>query len=123
MVETCQRDVRSSDHDVLSLGERFGTRRPEHGGKSVTEREFEAALEAGLSLDAFFLGVVSDSRNGIEGDPEVQERLNASWANLNGVNSHGLGRKGPYRQRPVTSGALGLVNRWGLAELHRQLLE
>ena len=28
LVETCQRDVRASDHYILILGERYGTRRP-----------------------------------------------------------------------------------------------
>jgi hypothetical protein len=77
LVETCQRDVRASDHYVLILGERYGTRRPEHGNKSVTELEFEAALEAGLSLHAYFLGYCLDTRNGIERDPEVLAALKA----------------------------------------------
>ena len=71
LVESCQRDVCASDHYVLILGERYGSRRAEHGGKSVTELEFEAALGAGLSLHAFFLGFVSDARQGIERDPEA----------------------------------------------------
>ena len=77
LVETCQGDVRASDHYILILGERYGTRRPEHGGMSVTELEFEAAVEAGLSLHAFFLGFVSDSRNGIELEPEARAALAA----------------------------------------------
>ena len=77
LVETCQRDVCASDHYVLILGERYGTRRAEYGGKSVTELEFEAAVEAGLSIRAFFLGFVSDARNGIERDPEAHEALKA----------------------------------------------
>ena len=77
LVETCQGDVRASDHYILILGERYGTRRPEHGGKSVTELEFEAAEEAGLSLHAFFLGFVSDARNGIELEPEARAALAA----------------------------------------------
>jgi formylglycine-generating enzyme required for sulfatase activity len=77
LVETCQRDVRASDHYILILGERYGTRRQEHGGKSVTELEFEAAVEAGLSLHAFYLGFVSDARNGIEREAEAQAALTA----------------------------------------------
>ena len=77
LVETCQGDVRASDHYILILGERYGTRRAEHGGKSVTELEFEAAEEAGLSLHAFFLGFVSDSRNGIERDADAHGALEA----------------------------------------------
>lgn len=51
------------------------------------------------------------------------DTLDASWANFNGTYSYGPGRPGPYRQRPVSAGAFGLVNCWGLAELHGQLLE
>jgi formylglycine-generating enzyme required for sulfatase activity len=77
LVDTCQRDVRASNHYVLILGQRYGTRRPEHEGKSVTELEFEAAVAAGLSLHAFFLGFVSDTGDGIEFDPEAQTALKA----------------------------------------------
>jgi formylglycine-generating enzyme required for sulfatase activity len=49
--------------------------------------------------------------------------LDASWANFNGTYLYGCGRKGAYRQRPVPVGFFGLVNRWGLAELHGQLFE
>jgi formylglycine-generating enzyme required for sulfatase activity len=77
LVETCQRDVRASDHYVLILGERYGTRRTEHGNKSVTELEFEAAVDAGLSLHAYFLGYCLDTRNGIERDPEALAALEA----------------------------------------------
>jgi formylglycine-generating enzyme required for sulfatase activity len=75
VVETCQADVRRSDHYILILGERYGSRRPEHGGKSVTELEFEAAMESGRSPHAFFLNFVTDSRNGIERDPEAIQAL------------------------------------------------
>jgi formylglycine-generating enzyme required for sulfatase activity len=77
LVESCQRDVCASDHYVLILGERYGSRRAEHGGKSVTELEFEAALGAGLSLHAFFLGFVSEVREGIEFDPDARAALTA----------------------------------------------
>ena len=77
VVETCQGDVRRSDHYILILGERYGSRRPEHGGRSVTELEFEAAIECGRSLHAFFLNFVSDNRNGIERDPEAIQALEA----------------------------------------------
>jgi hypothetical protein len=77
LVEPCQRDVRASDHYILIIGERYGTRRPEHGGRSVTELEFEAAVEAGRSLHAFYLGFVSDARNGIEREAEAQAALTA----------------------------------------------
>ncbi|MFI0404169.1 MAG: DUF4062 domain-containing protein, partial [Cyanobium sp.] len=84
LVPTCQRDVRASDHYVLILGERYGTRRAEHGNKSVTELEFEAAMEAGLTLHAFFLGFVSDARHGIERDAEAMEALVAFRRRVSG---------------------------------------
>lgn len=50
--------------------------------------------------------------------------LDPTWANFDGnYFTYGLGRKGIYRQRPVPIGFFGLVNRWGLAELHGQMLE
>ena len=77
LVETCQRDVRASDHYILILGERYGTRQPDHEGKSVTELEFEAAVEAHLSIHAFFIGYVSDVRTGIELDAEAWAAMTA----------------------------------------------
>ena len=51
------------------------------------------------------------------------DTLDTSWANFNGNNLYGCGRKGAHRQRVLTMGFFGLVNRWGLAELHGQLQE
>jgi formylglycine-generating enzyme required for sulfatase activity len=51
------------------------------------------------------------------------DTLDACWANYDGGYTFGSGRKGAYRQRPVPVGCFGLVNRWGLAELHGQLFE
>jgi formylglycine-generating enzyme required for sulfatase activity len=51
------------------------------------------------------------------------DTLDACWANYNGNYTYGRGRKGAYRQRPVPMGFFGLVNRWGLAEMHGQLFE
>jgi formylglycine-generating enzyme required for sulfatase activity len=51
------------------------------------------------------------------------DTLDASWANYNCGYTYGPGRKGAYRQRSVPVGFFGLVNRWGLAEMHGQLLE
>jgi formylglycine-generating enzyme required for sulfatase activity len=51
------------------------------------------------------------------------DTLDSSWANYDGGYTYGPGRKGAYRQRPVPVGFFGLVNRWGLAELHGQLFE
>jgi formylglycine-generating enzyme required for sulfatase activity len=51
------------------------------------------------------------------------DTIDCTWANVDGNNTYGAGRKGAYRQRPVPVGFFGLVNRWGLAEMHGQLQE
>jgi len=51
------------------------------------------------------------------------DTLDPSWANYYGELQYGLGRQGLDRSRPVSVGFFGLVNRWGLAELHGQLFE
>jgi formylglycine-generating enzyme required for sulfatase activity len=70
------------------------------------EGQWEAACRAGESTPFHF------------GDT-----LDASWANYFGDFTFGPGRKGAFRQRPALVGAHGLVNRWGLAEMHGQLFE
>jgi formylglycine-generating enzyme required for sulfatase activity len=49
--------------------------------------------------------------------------LDPSWAQYNAIYTYGRGRRGDYKKRPVPIGFFGLVNRWGLAELHGQLAE
>jgi formylglycine-generating enzyme required for sulfatase activity len=71
-----------------------------------SESQWEAACRAGGSTPFHF------------GDT-----LDASWANYDGNYTYGLGREGSFRQRVVSIGACGLVNRWGLAEMHGQLFE
>jgi formylglycine-generating enzyme required for sulfatase activity len=51
------------------------------------------------------------------------DTLDTTWTNFNGGETYGRGRKGAYRQRPVPIGFSGLVNRWGLAEMHGELFE
>jgi formylglycine-generating enzyme required for sulfatase activity len=70
------------------------------------EGQWEAACRAGAATPFHFGDV-----------------LDAAWANFDGGYTYGPSRKGVYRQRPVPVGFFGLVNRWGLAELHGQLLE
>ena len=86
---------------------------PELGGQGEapqlalpSESQWEAACRAGDSTPFHF------------GDT-----LDASWANYDASYTYGPGREGAYRQRPVPMGFFGLVNRWGLAEMHGQLLE
>jgi formylglycine-generating enzyme required for sulfatase activity len=50
--------------------------------------------------------------------------LDPSWARYDATTTtYGRGRRGDYKKRPVPIGFFGLVNRWGLAELHGQLQE
>jgi formylglycine-generating enzyme required for sulfatase activity len=51
------------------------------------------------------------------------DTLDSNWANYDGRYMYGSGRKGVFRKRPVTVGFYGLVNRWGLGEMHGQLFE
>jgi formylglycine-generating enzyme required for sulfatase activity len=51
------------------------------------------------------------------------DSLDTSWANYDGNYSYGSGRPGGYRKRPMAIGAFGLVNRWGLADMHGQMYE
>jgi formylglycine-generating enzyme required for sulfatase activity len=49
--------------------------------------------------------------------------LDPSWARYDASYTYGRGRRGEFNKRPVPVGFFGLVNRWGLAELHGQLAE
>jgi formylglycine-generating enzyme required for sulfatase activity len=71
-----------------------------------SEGQWEAACRAGASTP-FHFGQVID----------------ASWANYYGESSYGRGRVGIDRSRPLPIGALALVNRCGLSEMHGQLFE
>jgi formylglycine-generating enzyme required for sulfatase activity len=71
-----------------------------------SESQWEAACRAGCGTPFHF------------GDT-----LDVCWANYRGDYTYGLGREGSFRQRVVSIGACGLVNRWGLAEMHGQLFE
>jgi formylglycine-generating enzyme required for sulfatase activity len=73
-----------------------------------SESQWEAACRAGSGEPTPFHG---------------GEVIDGSWANYDATYTFGLGREGVFRQRPVTCGAFGLVNRRGLAEMHGQLLE
>jgi formylglycine-generating enzyme required for sulfatase activity len=52
------------------------------------------------------------------------DTLDPGWANYDHTYVYGAGRKNEtYPQRPLAIGSHGLVNRWGLAEMHGQLYE
>jgi formylglycine-generating enzyme required for sulfatase activity len=75
VVATCQNDVRRADHYILLLAYRYGSLAQDGSGLSITELEFEAALQAGKAIHAFFLEFTSDLRNAFERDPDAQEAL------------------------------------------------
>jgi formylglycine-generating enzyme required for sulfatase activity len=75
VVNTCQNDVRSADHYILLLSYRYGSIAKDGSGLSITELEYEAALEAGKQIRAFFLEFTSDLKNAFERDPQAQESL------------------------------------------------
>ena len=49
--------------------------------------------------------------------------LDSSWAHYDASHSYSCGRKSPKAKMARVNGASGLVNRWGLAEVHGQLSE
>lgn len=71
-----------------------------------SENQWEGACRAGAATPFHF------------GDT-----LDGSWARYDASNTFGLGRKGAKSKQPWLNGSSGLVNRWGLAELHGQLAE
>ena len=86
---------------------------PQLGGQGLPpqlalpgEGQWELACRAGASTP-FHFGPIVDS----------------TWANFDGGYLYGPSRKGSYRQRPVPVGSFGLVNQWGLAEMHGQIWE
>jgi formylglycine-generating enzyme required for sulfatase activity len=86
---------------------------PEQGGRGEapqlafpSESQWEVACRGG-SAAPFHFG----------------DTLDSTWVNFDATYPYGMGRHGQYRQRPVTVGFFGLVNPWGLAEMHGQLQE
>ena len=71
-----------------------------------SESQWEAACRAGSTMPFHF-----------------GSTLDGCWARCDARHPYGRGRQGKLDQRPVPIGYFGLVNRWGLAELHGQLQE
>ncbi len=71
-----------------------------------SEVQWEYACRAGSST-AFHFG----------------DTIDAAWANYNAVFKYGVGKSGVYLNRITPVGAYGLVNRWGLADMHGNVWE
>jgi formylglycine-generating enzyme required for sulfatase activity len=73
-----------------------------------SESQWEAACRAGARTPTpFHFGATLDER----------------WARYDATSTYGRGRRGIDARRPAPVGFSGLVNRWGLADLHGQLQE
>jgi formylglycine-generating enzyme required for sulfatase activity len=88
-----------------------------------------AEQHPGLGSQALQLALPSESqwevacRAGSATPFHFGSTLDPSWARYDATYTYGRGRRGDYQKRPVPIGFFGLVNRWGLAEMHGQLLE
>jgi formylglycine-generating enzyme required for sulfatase activity len=88
-----------------------------------------AEQHPGLGSQALQLALPSESqwevacRAGSATPFHFGSTLDPSWARYDATYTYGRGRRGGYEKRPVPIGFFGLVNRWGLAEMHGQLLE
>ena len=51
------------------------------------------------------------------------DTLDAKWANYDGNCIYGSGRMGAYLEKTTEAGSYGLVNRWGLADMHGNVME
>ena len=102
----CQEWLRRLNRWLLAQWQELGGQGKAPQLALPSESQWEVACRAGASTPFHF------------GDT-----LDASWANYDGGYIYGLGRQGPFRQRTVPNGFFGLVNRWGLAEMHGQLQE
>ncbi len=97
-------------HDCQEWLRRLNRWLEEQGGPQLalpSENQWEGACRAGAATPFHF------------GDA-----LDGSWACYDATYTFGRSRKGVSKpKQPWVNGSSGLVNRWGLAELHGQLLE
>ncbi len=107
----CQQWLERLNGWLAASWPQWAEQHPELGPKPVrfalpSESQWEAACRAG-DPSPFHFGAT----------------LDPSWARYDASFTYGKGRRGDNLKRPVSLGFFGLVNRWGLAELHGQLQE
>ncbi len=86
-------------------------------------------LETELGEAAPRVGLPSESlwelacRAGADTPFHFGDTLDSNWANFRGTVVYGSGRNGTFLNRTTPVGAYGLVNAWGLADLHGNVWE
>jgi formylglycine-generating enzyme required for sulfatase activity len=108
----CQQWLEGLNGWLAARWPQWAEQHPELGPEPVrfalpSESQWEAACRAG-ARGPFHFGAT----------------LDPSWARYDAsYYTYANGRRGDYKQRPAPLGFFGLVNLWGLAELHGQLQE
>ena len=107
----CQQWLEGLNGWLAASWPQWAEQHPELGPERVcfslpSESQWEAACRAG-DPSPFHFGAT----------------LDPSWARYDASRTYAKGRRGDNLKRPVSLGFFGLVNRWGLAELHGQLAE
>ena len=60
LLASCLNDVEGSDVYILLLAHRYGTRTQNGAGPSITELEFDKAVQCGKLIYAYFLNYILD---------------------------------------------------------------
>ena len=107
----CQQWLEGLNGWLAASWPQWAEQHPELGPEPVrfalpSESQWEAACRAG-DPSPFHFGAT----------------LDPSWARYDASGTYAKCRRGDNLKRPVSLGFFGLVNRWGLAELHGQLQE
>jgi formylglycine-generating enzyme required for sulfatase activity len=90
---------------------------------------FNRYLQKELGKNAPRVGLPSESlwevscRAGTVTPFHFGDTIDSRWANYNGNHVYPLGKRGAYLGRPSAVGSFGLVNPWGLADMHGNVFE
>jgi formylglycine-generating enzyme required for sulfatase activity len=93
----------------------------------LSSQAVQLALPSESQWEAACRAVQDSSAQSLNSTPfHFGATLDSSWACYDATSAnyiYGRGRRGQFKKRPVPIGFFGLVNRWGLAEMHGQMLE